>query len=187
MDYQTFCRNKHVRPSYSGFDIDIAQILTDAFQWQKRIVQWAVKRGRAALFLSTGMATFYEIEMALTVLRSKGECFLTLMHCCSQYPDLRSRPEDVFSSIQRLSHKFGYPVGYSDHTTDAECIVAAVDAGAVAVEMHFDLKDEKGAEAGHSVPASEAAEIITRLNPDWRERAWRRSPEDGLRPMPWIR
>jgi len=55
MDYQTFCRGKHIRPTYSGFDIPLDALGDKAFQWQKRCIQWAVKRGRAALFADTGL------------------------------------------------------------------------------------------------------------------------------------
>lgn len=55
MDYKEFCRSKHVRPAYSGFDIELDALGSKAWQWQKRCIQWAVKRGRAALFADTGL------------------------------------------------------------------------------------------------------------------------------------
>jgi hypothetical protein len=73
MDYQTFCRNKHVRPSYSGFDIPLEALGDKAFQWQKRCIQWAVKRGRAALFADTGLGkSLQQLLWADAVVKHSG-------------------------------------------------------------------------------------------------------------------
>ncbi len=67
-DYLSFLETKKVSYTPAGFDIDINnlnQVLTD---FQKVIVQWALKRGRAAIFADTGLGkTFQQVIWAENV------------------------------------------------------------------------------------------------------------------------
>jgi hypothetical protein len=55
IDYSHFLASKHVRHQPTGFHVELDAINSHAFDWQKLIVQWAVRRGRAALFEDCGM------------------------------------------------------------------------------------------------------------------------------------
>ena len=55
MDYKTFLNKKDVEDAPSGLDIDISELNNSMFPFQKAVPKWALKRGRAAAFLHTGL------------------------------------------------------------------------------------------------------------------------------------
>lgn len=55
LDYETFLASKRVQAVSSGIDVDLAEIHEKLFDWQKTIVQWALKRGRSAIFADCGL------------------------------------------------------------------------------------------------------------------------------------
>ncbi len=63
--YQTFLDSKRMRSSAMGFQIEKDKINPILFDFQKDIVKWAVKKGRCAVFLDTGLGkTFIQLEWA---------------------------------------------------------------------------------------------------------------------------
>lgn len=52
MDYLDFIKSKQLADLPTGFDCDVQG---DLFDFQRAIVKWALKRGRAAIFADTGM------------------------------------------------------------------------------------------------------------------------------------
>lgn len=65
MDYNEFLRSKNKHIDSMGIDIDILQVDSKLFTYQKDIVKWAVKKGRCAIFLDTGLGkTFIQLEFA---------------------------------------------------------------------------------------------------------------------------
>ena len=53
--YQEFLEKKKITPIISGFDIDADSLNANLFDFQRVIVKWALKRGRAAIFADTGL------------------------------------------------------------------------------------------------------------------------------------
>lgn len=89
------------------------------------------------VILSTGMSTMQEIEDAVNILKKYGTNDITILHCTTQYPTLF---EDVnLNAMLSIKEKFGYDVGYSDHTKGIEVPIAAVALGATVIEKHFTL------------------------------------------------
>jgi len=155
------------------------------------------------LVVSTGMATDAEIDAAVDVARAAGAADLTLLHCVSAYP---TPPEQCnLAAIGALRARHGCPVGWSDHSAAAAVVERAVRRwDAAQVELHVDLPDAGGHEAGaHNwTPADLPATIAACAAPplddaspadgDGRKRpmpaeapdvAWRADPSDGLRPL----
>ncbi len=96
-----------------------------------------VARTGKPVIISTGMATFAEIEEALRVAREEGMLQVALLKCTSAYPAL---PEEMnLRSIAYLADGFRVPVGLSDHSLGIAVPVAAVALGACIVEKHFTL------------------------------------------------
>lgn len=63
--YDEFLKTKHRRATSVGIDIEREAINPILFEFQKDIVKWAVRKGRAAVFLDTGMGkTFIQLEWA---------------------------------------------------------------------------------------------------------------------------
>ncbi len=55
MDYQEFIRSKQRDVKPFGFDVELSAINGSLFEWQKRAVQWSIKRGRSAMFEECGL------------------------------------------------------------------------------------------------------------------------------------
>jgi len=67
-NYTEFIKSKTVYDHNFGFDIDIDDINNLLFKWQKSVVRWAIKKGRAALFEECGLGkTIQQIEWLKTV------------------------------------------------------------------------------------------------------------------------
>ncbi|MGL4369267.1 MAG: N-acetylneuraminate synthase family protein, partial [Spirochaetota bacterium] len=68
---------------------------------------------------------------------SHGGCDCTVLHCVSLYP-LEERDMNL-SRMCYLFSRFGFPVGFSDHSKDINGAVASVFMGASVIEKHFTL------------------------------------------------
>lgn len=105
--YETFLRHKEITVPFSGIGINQADISPKLFDFQRDIVLWALKKGKAAIFAGTGLGkTLMQLEWAkhiggtvlilapLAVSKqtiSEGEKFgIAVNHCNSQ--------EDVIDS-----------------------------------------------------------------------------------------
>ena len=55
MDYIDFLKSKQVRTISRGFSVPESALGEAAFDWQRYIVKWALKRGKAALFEDCGL------------------------------------------------------------------------------------------------------------------------------------
>jgi hypothetical protein len=77
--YQSFLASKHIRSSACGFDVDEGTLPMALFDWQRRIVVWALRRGRAALFTECGTGkTLLQCAWAAAVCRHTGGDVLIL-------------------------------------------------------------------------------------------------------------
>lgn len=89
------------------------------------------------IILSTGLSTLEEIKDALEVFEEKGIDDIILLHCVTSYP--AKAGEANLRVMDLLKRKFGFPVGFSDHTLGIAVPIAAVALGAVLIEKHFTL------------------------------------------------
>jgi N,N'-diacetyllegionaminate synthase len=89
------------------------------------------------VIISTGMATYGEIEDALSAVEEAGNRDVALLRCASVYP---STPDIMnLRAMETLRGAFGVPVGLSDHTTGISVPTAAAALGAELIEKHFTL------------------------------------------------
>jgi sialic acid synthase SpsE len=89
------------------------------------------------VILSTGMATYSEVEDALGAVAEAGNGRAALLRCASVYP----APAEIMNlrAMATLRAAFGVPVGLSDHTTGIAVATGAAALGAELVEKHFTL------------------------------------------------
>jgi len=165
--------------------VDFYKVASYDLTWGNLLT--AIDKVTLPVCLSTGMANRFEIQNALFNFGSLACSDIVLMHCVSNYPAQDGRLDRISWIRGLFDPEFRFAIGYSDHTKNRNTILEAakkVDA----IEFHFDL-DGQGREykAGHCWLPPEIGPIIHEINPDWKERAWRRDPEDGLRPMGWMR
>ena len=109
------------------------------------------------VLLSTGMATVAEIKQALNVLKKRKKN-LTILHCTSDYP---ANFKDLNLNFIKKLKKFGYDVGYSDHSSSVITPSIAVTLGCKVVEKHFTLsRNLKGPDHKASLEPDELIEMI---------------------------
>jgi len=121
-----------------------------------------VARTGKPLVISTGMATYDEIDEAVAAARGAGATEIALLKCTSAYP---SPPDEVdLRTMPHMSEAFGVPVGLSDHTMGIAVPVAAVALGAVIVEKHVTLRrSDGGPDSGFSLEPDELRDMVDQI------------------------
>lgn len=78
-NYRALVAGKMRRAQADGFDVAESRINPMLFDWQRHIVRWALRQGRAALFEECGLGkTFQQIEWARLVAEHTGKQTLIL-------------------------------------------------------------------------------------------------------------
>ena len=119
----------------------------------------AAARTGLPLLLSTGMAYLEEVVDTVSIAREAGCTDLVVLHCTSLYP----APADSLNlrALAGIAEATGAPVGYSDHHLGGLASIAAVAAGAVAIERHFTLDTSlPGADNAVASDPDELARIV---------------------------
>jgi len=114
------------------------------------------------MILSTGMATYGEIDDALRAVRSTGNCQVALLRCASLYP----APAEIMNlrSMATLREAFGVPVGLSDHTEGIAVPTGAVALGAELIEKHFTLdRSMTGPDHAFAIEPDELKALVTAI------------------------
>ena len=96
----------------------------------------AAAEERKNTFISTGMSTYEDIDVAVDIFKANN-CPFTLMHCVSVYP--ADDNELNLLGILELQRRYNSDVGYSGHEVSVLPSVLAVMLGAVAIERHITL------------------------------------------------
>ncbi len=111
------------------------------------------------LILSTGMASYAEIEEAVGAARGAGARQIVLLHCTSGYP---TPPDEAnLRTIPHLAESFGVPIGLSDHTLGIGVALAAVALGACLIEKHLTLRRaDGGPDAAFSLEPDELKSLV---------------------------
>jgi N,N'-diacetyllegionaminate synthase len=111
------------------------------------------------VILSTGMATYGEIEDALGAVAETGNREVALLRCASLYP---SPPEIMnLRAMSTMRGAFGIPVGLSDHTTGISVPIGSAALGAELVEKHFTLsRDMEGPDHPFALEPDELRAMI---------------------------
>src|SRR5690625_5750756 len=79
MEYKDFLESKRFTQELAGFDIDRNDLHPTLFEFQKDIVIWALKKGKAAIFAGTGLGkTLMQLEWARQVHENTGNNVLIL-------------------------------------------------------------------------------------------------------------
>jgi pseudaminic acid synthase len=122
------------------------------------LIQYAARKGKP-LVMSTGMASFEEIEEAVEAAKEVGNDQIVLLKCVSAYP---APPEEMnLRTILDLQARFECPVGLSDHTLGHEAALASVVLGASVIEKHFILsREDGGPDATFSMELEEFAGMV---------------------------
>lgn len=117
-----------------------------------------IARTKKEVLLSTGLATFDEIDRAVSIIKNHG-CSYGLFQCTTKYP---TAAEDIgLPWISKLRSKYHCPVGLSDHSGTTYAGLGAVAVGASAVETHITFdKRMFGPDAPASLTIDELADLV---------------------------
>lgn len=98
-DYAAFLQAKRIVAEPTGFEPDMASIHPGAFDWQRAIIAWACRRGKAAIWADCGLGkSLMQLHWAQQVCRHTGGNVLILT------------PLAVARQTQREGDKFGIAV-----------------------------------------------------------------------------
>lgn len=94
------------------------------------------------IIISTGIATYEEIEDVVNICKRVGNKNIILLKCTSAYP----APMELanLKMIPDMAETFGVISGFSDHTIGSTAPIAAVTLGARVIEKHFILDKSIG-------------------------------------------
>ena len=86
MNYEQFLENKKITPIISGFDVELEDLNNSLFDFQRVIVKWALKRGRAAIFADTGLGkTLMQTSWAQSIVdHTDGDVLIVAPLCVAQ-------------------------------------------------------------------------------------------------------
>lgn len=97
MNYEDFLKQKDYVLESSGFDIDKSKLNPRMFDFEKDIVRWALKKGRACIFAGCGLGkTLCQLEWAYRIHLHTGGNILIVA------------PLTVADQTRREAEKFGY-------------------------------------------------------------------------------
>lgn len=122
------------------------------------LIEYAASKGKP-MIISTGIATYDDIKLAVDTCRKMGNNDITLLKCTSSYP--APVEEANLIMMQRFAKDFGVKVGLSDHTIGTVVPVVAVTMGATVIEKHFILdRSIGGPDASFSLDETEFAHMV---------------------------
>lgn len=125
------------------------------------LIEYVASKGKP-MIMSTGVAEYEDIELAVETCRKVGNDDITLLKCTSEYPAPIENANLL--TIPHLKETFGVKVGVSDHTIGFIVPLVAVALGARVVEKHFILdKNLGGPDAGFSMEPKEFSEMVNKI------------------------
>jgi pseudaminic acid synthase len=122
------------------------------------LIKYASSKGKP-IIISTGIADFEDIDLAVKTCRNNGNNDITLLKCTSSYP---TAPElSNLATIPDLRDKFNVKVGLSDHSLGITAPLVAVSLGATVIEKHFILdKEIDGPDVSFSLASEEFSLMV---------------------------
>lgn len=113
---------------------------------------------RRPVLLSSGMATWEELDQAVGAVRQAGAP-VALFQCTTAYP---TAPETLgLNVLAELRHRYDAPVGLSDHSGEIYAGLAAASLGAHLLEVHLVLsKQSFGPDVGASLTPEQLASLV---------------------------
>jgi N-acetylneuraminate synthase len=120
-----------------------------------------VAKQKKYTFISTGMSTIKDIELAVDIFK-KNNCPFELMHSVSTYP---MAVEDAnLLTINSLKRHFNCKVGYSGHEDGVAVSLAAISLGISSLERHITLsRSMYGSDQAASLEPRGMRELINSL------------------------
>lgn len=100
------------------------------------LIEYAASKGKP-MIISTGIAEYEDIKLAIDTCKSVGNNDITLLKCTTAYPAPINEANLVM--MQQFAKDFDVKVGLSDHTLGITVPIVAIALGAKVIEKHFIL------------------------------------------------
>jgi N-acetylneuraminate synthase len=113
------------------------------------------------MVMSTGMASFIEIEDAVNAARRAGASEITLLKCTSAYP--ADAKDSNLDTMESMGVHLGCNVGISDHTLGIGVAIAAAALGADMIEKHITLDHQPGPDSQFSLLPQEFKHMVDEI------------------------
>ena len=125
------------------------------------LIKYVASKNKPVI-ISTGIATFEDIELAVNTCKSAGNEDIALLKCTSSYP--APIDEANLIMIKDLRKKFNVITGLSDHTIGSIVPIVATSMGAKIIEKHFILdKSIGGPDASFSMDESDFSKMVIKV------------------------
>jgi pseudaminic acid synthase len=125
------------------------------------LIEYVAKQGKP-IIISTGIASYDDIQLAVETCRKVGNDNITLLKCTSSYP--APVAEANLAMMQQLAIDFKVKIGLSDHTLGSTVPVIATALGAEVIEKHFILdRSIGGPDASFSMNEIEFTAMVTAI------------------------
>ena len=122
------------------------------------LIEYTAKKGKP-MIISTGIATYEDILLAVETCRKAGNLQIALLKCTSSYPAPIDEANMIM--IKKLADEFNVISGLSDHTMGLIVPVVSVCFGAKIIEKHFILdRSIGGPDASFSMNENEFSEMV---------------------------
>ncbi len=119
------------------------------------------------MFMSTGMATYSELEESVQAARDSGCKELMLLKCTSEYPALTENMNLL--TLPDMRDSFGCEIGLSDHTIGCVAAITSVALGVKVIEKHFTLdRNDGGVDSSFSLIPEELALLVNETEHAWK-------------------
>lgn len=125
------------------------------------LIRHTASKGKP-IILSTGIAEYEDIELAVNTCREAGNDKIALLKCTSSYP--APIKDAHLNTIPDMRDRFNVVAGLSDHTLGAVVPVTSIPLGAKIIEKHFILDHSLGGpDAKFSQDPDEFAEMVRQV------------------------
>ncbi len=151
IDLIKFCKKKKILFFSTPCDVESAKLLkkikiklfkTASADIDHLFLHDYLSKINEPVIISTGMSKIKDIENVIKIYKKRKKKNIYLLHCISSYP---TKNIDVNLNNLDTLKKYGYKVGFSDHTADYMSSCIAVAKGAKIIEKHFTInKNLKG-------------------------------------------
>ncbi len=122
------------------------------------LIKYIASKGKP-IILSTGIADYQDIELALKTIRNENNNDIALLKCTSAYPAPIN--EVNLAVISDYKKRFNVITGLSDHTLGINCPIVATSLGAKIIEKHIILdKSIKTPDSSFSLDKDEFKEMV---------------------------
>lgn len=105
------------------------------------LIEYVASKGKP-IIISTGIASFEDIGLAVKTCLDVGNDEIALLKCTSSYP--APLEEINLNTLPDIKEKFNVVVGLSDHTLGGEVSTASIALGSNIIEKHFILDRNMG-------------------------------------------